>query len=131
MSDSQTALPRGIDGHRAISLVTVRYIERMVATFDRLAEVILIFEASERGDALVTRDFDLAGMRLISKEGHRIEVEGCFMNKKSMDPGLEIADLVAHTAGRQRRHQLSGKTGVTKDFKQMYWWKRRCKSRPR
>lgn len=121
MSDARTKLPPGIDGHRAISLVTVRFIERVVATYDDLAEVVLIFEASGRGDELVKRDFDLAGMNLVSRGGRRIAVEGCFMDKKSMEPGLEIADLVAHTAGRQRRHQIKGKAGVTKDFEQMYW----------
>lgn len=39
----------------------------------------------------------------------------------NMDAGLEIADLVAHSAGRQRRHQIAGKEGVTKDFEQKYW----------
>ncbi len=121
MSDSRTALPAGIDGHKAISLVTVRFIERLVAGFDDLAEVVLIFEGSQRGDELVQRDFDLAGMKLVSKRGRRIVVEGCFMDKKAMEPGLEVADLVAHTAGRQRRHQLAGKPGVAKDFEQMYW----------
>lgn len=121
MSDTQTALPPRIDGHKAISLVTVRFIEKLVATYDDLAEVVLIFEASGRGDDLVRRDFDLAGMNLVSRLGKRIEVEGCFMEKKSMEAGLEIADLVAHTAGRQRRHQLHGKAEVTKDFRQMYW----------
>lgn len=121
MSDARTALPPGIDGHKAISLVTVRFIERLVATFDDLTEVVLIFEASGRGDDLVRRDFDLAGMKMVSRLGTPIEVEGCFMDKRSMEAGLEIADLVAHTAGRQRRHQLKGKAGVTKDFRQMYW----------
>lgn len=121
MSDARTELPPGIDGHKAISLVTVRFIEKLVATFDDLAEVVLIFEASGRGDELVKRDFDLAGMNLVSRQGRRIEVEGCFMDKAAIEPGLEVADLVAHTAGRQRRHQLKGKAGVTKDFEHMYW----------
>lgn len=121
MSDARTALPPGVDGHKAISLVTVRFIEKLVATYDDLAEVVLIFEASGRGDDLVRRDFDLASMNLVSRLGRRIEVEGCFMDKRSMEAGLEVADLVAHTAGRQRRHQLNGRAGVTKDFQQMYW----------
>src|SRR5690606_28411009 len=50
-----------------------------------------------------------------------VDVEGCFIEKKHMEEGLEVADLVAHTAGRQRRHQIAGKQGVTKDFEQMYW----------
>ena len=50
-----------------------------------------------------------------------IEVDGYFMAKKEMEAGLEIADLIAHTAGRQRRHELIGNTGVKKDFKQVFW----------
>jgi len=121
MSDAGTELPPGIDGHKAISFVTVRFIEKLVATYDDLAEVVLIFEASGRGDELVRQDFDLANMNLVSRGGEQIEVEGCFMGKKSMEAGLEVADLVAHTAGRQRRHELKGKAGKTKDFEQMYW----------
>lgn len=121
MSDERTELPPGIDGHKAISLVTVRFNERLVASYDDLANVVLIFEASKRGDDLVRRDFDLAQMNLVTGAGRRFEVEGCFMDKTGMEPGLEVADLVAHTAGRQRRHQLTGKEGATKDFQQMYW----------
>ena len=43
------------------------------------------------------------------------------MPKTSMEPGLEVADLIGHTAGRQRRHELSGKPGHLKDFQQTYW----------
>jgi hypothetical protein len=43
------------------------------------------------------------------------------MPKDSVEPGLEVADLIAHTAGRQRRHELAGKSGHTKDFQQTYW----------
>ncbi len=121
MSDIHTALPEGIDGHRAISSVTVNFVKRLAATFPHISMVALVFESSERGDKLVQRDFDLARMDLVNETGRRIEVDGCFMPKASMEAGLEIADLVAHTAGRQRRHQLLGKGGATKDFEAMYW----------
>jgi hypothetical protein len=121
MSDSRTALPPGIDGHKAISLVTMNFIRRLVPTYEDVTNVALVFEASGRGDELVKRDFDLATMNLINKSGRRIEVDGYFMDKKALEAGLEIADLVAHTAGRQRRHQLRGKDGAVKDFQQMYW----------
>jgi len=121
MSDARTELPPGIDGHRAISLVTVNFVRRLIATYQNVASVALVFEAAGRGDELVERDFDLGNMNLVNGSGNRIEVEGCFMQKKSMEPGLEVADLIAHTAGRQRRHQLAGKEGVVKDFQQTYW----------
>lgn len=121
MSDKKTVIPPGIDGHKAISLVTVQFVRRLVATYRDVETLALIFEASERGDKLVERDFDLANIHLTNGSGRLIEVDGYFMPKASMEPGLEIADLIAHTSGRQRRHQLSGKGGVTKDFEQMYW----------
>jgi len=121
MSDARTKLPDGVDGHRAVSLVTVNFVKRLVANDENVTTVALVFEASDRGDELVKRDFDLANMNLVNGSGRHIEVEGCFMEKKYMEPGLEVADLIAHTAGRQRRHQMAGKEGVVKDFEQMYW----------
>lgn len=121
MSDKWTKLPPDIDGHKAVSLVTVRFVMKLVATYENIESVVLIFESSDRGDDLVRRDFDLAKMELVNSAGVQVGVEGCFMPKKSMEPGLEVADLIAHTAGRQRRHQIAGKEGVAKDFQQMYW----------
>lgn len=121
MSDSRTELPNGIDSHRAISLVTINFVRRLVATYKDATNVALVFEASGRGDKLVERDFDLANMNLVNGAGKILEVDGCFMAKKHMEPGLEVADLIVHTAGRQRRHQIAGKEGTVKDFEQTYW----------
>jgi len=120
MCDARTELPQGIDAHKAISLVTMAYFARHVSKCD-VDVVALIFEASQRGDSLVKRDFDLATMDLRNRWGHRVEIEGCFMPKAAMESGLEVADLIAHTAGRQRRHEIAGKPGHTPDFKQTYW----------
>lgn len=120
MLDARTELPDGVDPHKAVSLVTGLYLSRVAANSD-VDVVALIFEASSRGDSLVQRDFDLAAMDFCNVSGKRVEVEGCFMPKHSMEPGLEVADLIAHTAGRQRRHELRGKTGHVQDFKQTYW----------
>lgn len=121
MSDARTELPDGVDGHQAVSLVTINFVRKLVAGYGNLTDVALVFEASGRGDELVKRDFDLANIKLVNQFGNNIEVEGCFMEKKYMEPGLEVADLIVHTAGRQRRHQIAGKEGVVKDFEQMYW----------
>jgi hypothetical protein len=120
MCDARTELPVGIDAHKAISLVTLAYVARLVSKCD-VNVVALIFESSDRGDSLVTRDYDLANMELKNMWGRRVEVEGCFMPKAAMEPGLEVADLIVHTAGRQRRHEMAGRTGHTKDFQQIYW----------
>ncbi|MFN3224738.1 MAG: DUF3800 domain-containing protein [Hyphomicrobiales bacterium] len=121
MSDDRTELPGEIDGHRAISLVTINFIRKLVATYPGISTVALVFEASGRGDELVKRDFDLANMNVFNAHGQLVIVDGYFMDKKAMEAGLEVADLVAHTAGRQRRHELAGKGGRAKDFEAMYW----------
>jgi hypothetical protein len=120
MCDSRTELPPGIDAHKAISLVTANYFARIVSRSD-VDVAALIFEGSERGDKLVERDYDLARMDLRNMHGRPVEVDGYFMPKSSMEPGLEVADLIAHTAGRQRRHEIGGKPGHTKDFQSTYW----------
>jgi hypothetical protein len=122
MCDSQTKLPDGMDAHRAVSLVTIKFVARSVAAIRVDVErIALIFEASDRGNKLVERDFDLARMQIANRAGRILEVDGYFMEKKRMEAGLEVADLVTHTAGRQRRHQIKGGEGFVPDFKQMYW----------
>src|SRR5688572_30340286 len=64
MSDSKTALPDGIDGHRAIALVTINFLQRLVQQHDCL-ELALVFESSGRGDSLVRRDFVLNEMNFV------------------------------------------------------------------
>jgi hypothetical protein len=120
MCDSRTELPAGVDAHKAISLVTIKYFSRLVAKSD-VDVVALIFEGSERGDSLVRRDYELSRIDFRNMWGHRVEVVGRFMPKDSMEPGLEVADLIAHTAGRQRRHEIAGRPGHTKDFQKTYW----------
>lgn len=121
MSDARTQLPPGVDGHRAISLITVNFIRQLATTYNNISNVALVFEASDRGNKLVERDFDLANMNFLNQAGRRVEVDGYFMEKKASEAGLEVADLIAHTAGRQRRHQMAGKEGFVKDFQQTYW----------
>lgn len=120
MCDVRTQLPEGIDAHKAVSLVTIAYFSRLVSKAD-VDVLALIFEGSQRGDSLVKRDYDLATMDLKNSRGRRVWIEGCFMPKGVMEPGLEVADLIAHTAGRQRRREVVGKSGYNPDFKQTYW----------
>ena len=84
--------------------------------------IALVFEESERGNVLVERDFDLARMNATNSRGEVVAVDGCFMPKHVGEAGLEVADLIAHTAGRQRRHQLRTSTFEAKpDFQHLFW----------
>ncbi|HEY4040869.1 MAG TPA: hypothetical protein VGM32_03390 [Rhodopila sp.] len=94
-----TELPAGADTHEAI-LVTVGYFARVVSRCD-VDVVALIFEGSVRGDKLVKRDYNLSCMELENMWARQVEVEGCFMPQTFIEPGLEVADLIAHMAGRQ------------------------------
>ena len=52
------------------------------------------------------RDYDLGSMTFVNVRGHPVEVEGCFMPKSAMEPGLEVADLIVHTAGRSTSSRI-------------------------
>lgn len=121
MADARTELASGVDGHRAILLVTINFIRKLAATYKDIASVALVFEASERSNELVKRDVHLSALQLADAHGEPIPVPGYFISKSMLEPGLQIADLVAHTAGWQRRHQLRGNGGALPDFQQMFW----------
>jgi hypothetical protein len=120
MSDSRTQLPDDIDGHKAISLMSQHFVRSSVSKLD-VDKVALFFEASERADQLVRRDFNLDNLNFVNARGITLEVDGYFMPKSSMEPGLELADLIAHTCGRQRRREIGGREGHNKDFQQVFW----------
>ena len=80
----------------------------------------MIFESSDRGDSLVERDFQFGNNDIHDSRGFAIPVQGYFMPKSAMEAGLEVADLVAHTAGRQERKRLRGDDDFAMDFKNVF-----------
>jgi hypothetical protein len=115
----ETSRPDDVDGHLAVSMVMTNFIIKFVAKHDA-PSVALVFEASERGNSLVERDFHFAPGTLVNSRGKPVDYDGYFMPKASMEPGLEIADLIVHTAGRQERRRRAGQTTFNLDFTSVF-----------
>jgi hypothetical protein len=76
-------------------------------------EVIVIFEASERADGLITEAFQDFQ---VSRGCKRIPSRCGFMPKSAAEPALEVADFVMHAVGRQARHNLTQRGTFVPDF---------------
>ncbi|MES9830477.1 MAG: DUF3800 domain-containing protein [Candidatus Thiodiazotropha sp.] len=88
-------------------------------------DIYMIFEDSHRGNK---KNMDYFSRYMITKEdsaGKPIDVECCrfIMSKREREPGLEVADFVAHTAGASVQSRLKGtrtKTNERKDFEAIF-----------
>jgi hypothetical protein len=78
--------------------------------FERFA---LVFEAGETWEAKVERMF--GSMRLYN-EAREVPIDKLFMAKKQAEPGLEIADFIAHAVGGSAR----AKNVRRKDFRAVF-----------
>jgi hypothetical protein len=104
-----TTKPDDMDAHKAVSLATILRIANIVARSD-VDSVDLVFEDTERNRHLIARDFDpnyLDSLNILNVHKERVGFNGYFLSKESCTPGLEVADLVVHTAGRQERLKRS------------------------
>src|SRR5262249_10505898 len=80
------------------------------------AHVAVIFEHSERGAPLIMRDFNWLNRDFVDGRGRHLTTDWCFQPKASMEPGLEVADMIAHTVGRQQRRWRTAPGIFQKDF---------------
>ena len=117
-TDYHTDRDYGVDGHLAVSLGLVDLIRRMAGERNP-SSIALIFESSDRTDGLVRRDFS-SELSAIDLFGRAIPVDGLFASKSARIPGLELADLLAHTAGDTRRYALRAGNHHTRSFKEMF-----------
>lgn len=62
------------------------------------------FEQSKRGNSLVQREFIFYNLGMSSMFGDAVQVDSFFIPKWARTPGMEVADLIAHTAGDNQRH---------------------------
>jgi hypothetical protein len=79
-------------------------------------EVAFIFEASERGDALVKRYFSDI---VVTIAGARVPIQG-IMPKWAGDEALEVADFIVHAAGTQARNWDTGGKRFRRDFEAVF-----------
>jgi len=95
-------------------------IAKVSAAF-RYNSVVLIVESSERGDPLAEKWLSRISILREYESGRKEEVpmRHFFLPKQLNEPGLEVADFIAHTAGREGRARLRGKESV-KDFKHVF-----------
>ena len=109
----------------------------VVAFYQRIAQVLshthctdvfLIFEDSERGNRLNHKFFEQYHIERSSPNGtaERVPMTKAIMSKTEREPGLEVADFVAHTAGASVRARLLGKRtkdNERKDFSAIFNFK--------
>lgn len=83
-----------------------------------MSDIALIFESSSRGNRFVNRyfrnfEFNVTESGIQQKISH----DCYFMPKSSNEPGLEVADFIIQTAGRNVRNRLQGKPQYGKDYR--------------
>ena len=76
-----------------------------------------IFEASERGDALVQRYFSDIVVKIA---GARVPIHLGIMPKWAGDEALEVADFIVQAAGRQARRWDTGDERFRRDFEAVF-----------
>ncbi len=84
------------------------------------SEVVMIIERSERTKYMVTQNFSQYELQFMS---HTIPIHRYFMTKAPNEPGLVVADFIAHTAGSTVRDKLTGKISQylkRRDFKHVF-----------
>lgn len=104
-----TERPNDMDGHKAAATALVLHIKKLVGRNEAEA-VDLVFEDTERNKELVERDFNpnyLDAQNFKNISGRGVSFNCYFLSKASNTPGLEVADLIVHTAGRQERFRRS------------------------
>jgi predicted nucleotidyltransferase len=119
VSDDKSLRAESIDGHRSMAMSLHHYLEKTAAKFviDRIA---VVFEQSDRGTPLVYRDFQWLNRGFYDKRGKLLRADICFEPKASMEPGLELADLIAHTVGRQQRQWRRSPGQFEPDFRAVF-----------
>ena len=111
-------LPAGVTAYHTVSRsLHKRWEELTPRVRPTPTEVAFIFEASERGDALVQRYFSDI---VVTIAGNRVPIHLGIMPKWAGDEALEVADFIVHTAGTQARNWDTGDERLRRDFKAIF-----------
>jgi hypothetical protein len=105
MVRANTKIDPKLEPNAAYSIAGAALVRRIIEIFKwhSSGRIVLIFERSQRLDPLADSAFPRP---TVSEDGKDIPVELCRMPKG--DLGLEVADFVAHTAGRKARIKAGG-----------------------
>jgi hypothetical protein len=115
-TDINTTKPEGYDGHETVSTVIFEYIRRLIAR--HLSRYCMVFfEQTDRGVPLLERNLPVHTMDAGNLIGERVVPDGYTMPESSLEAGLEIADLIIHTSGKQqRKYARDYAAGAVRDF---------------
>jgi hypothetical protein len=114
-TDINTRRPEGYDGHETVSTIIHNLIRRLIARHSSPRCMVLL-EHSERTSKLLERNLPVHTMDARNLFQEPVVSEGYTMPKKSMEPGLEIADLIIHTSGKQQRRHAEGYANGVRHF---------------
>lgn len=114
-TDINTKRPKGYDGHETVCTVIFEYIRRLIARHST-RNCAVFFEHTERCSELLERNLPIHTMDAINLVGERVVPQGYTMPKSSMEAGLEVADLIIHTAGKQQRKHAVGYSAGARNF---------------
>ncbi|MCC6756157.1 MAG: hypothetical protein IT199_07285, partial [Solirubrobacterales bacterium] len=112
----KTSFPDELGPLPAIAKVLQRRIVD-VARWTAFDSIAVIFESSQRADALITAAFQDF---VLEEDGKPVPVDCYFMPKRAGEPALEVADFIAPSIGRQARQNLSQRGVFVPDFKVVF-----------
>lgn len=109
----KTILNTKVDLYHLIAITLFKRIED-IAKYTEFEEIVMIFEESDRTKN-ITADF--FSRYKFQKNGLDVPTKKFNMQKSEVEPGLEVADFIIHTAGTSVRDRLSGKRTKEKERK--------------
>ena len=83
-----------------------RVLQRIVNEGRLFGEIVMLIESSARTKALITQHFSQYAFQI---NGQTVPLSHYFMTKSANEPGLVVADFIAHTAGATVRAKLQGR----------------------